>query len=1043
MGRTGDWMLRNGNIRVTVRDVGRVHSFMLTSGGHIIDADLVRLDGSEDRDNWLGIQSLVNISQTQGTDDIFVLNDGSDGNPAILRTSGEDDLIDTLSPEFAIYQAGNTLNIPPATVDSNLNVDLVTDYIIRPDTNYVQVATTVKNLGGEDLNLLMGDYINPAGELESFGPGLGFGEPLLRLGGSGSSIRPQGLDYLAFQGVGSARGVAYGMVFPESETIYSLLDQVERGTYLTGMFGQSGVMVWGHGQHLVGLLNAPPVAKPTLPFHVPAGGENTLRRWFVVGKTASDVTHMRETNFGKKLGVIQGTVTSGGEAVADAHVTFVTTMGNNCGFAAGYNCANVFSATLTDEKGFYRATLPQDLYLVSVRASGYPYEGGGDSPTEHAANLRPNKTVTVDVELPATGTLRVVSVDQNGTPLAAKSSIVGLVQSPDPGVIDSIAGFIDNYARYFGYDPAEKVYGTVSSSGLAKVLFSDHSGDTGGVELEPGTYHVVVSHGNEYDVYDEAVTVAAGGTTTVNATVNQVIDSAGYVSIDTHVHGILSPDSAVTHEQRITSMLAEGVDFFVPTDHDTTHDMSDEIAAMGASDLIGTAPSDEITTFIYGHFNVWPLEVDPDSIIGGALDWGRGPGFPSEGAYDLSPSEIFASFDPGDQVIQINHFNSDSLGHFSNLGIDTVAVPPASILHVSRCAGGFYADLPCDLPVCLGGANDSVSCSVDAECPGGECHAPPYGRDCSGGGVCTQTEATLGSYLRLDPALTNLYDDGYTALEVWIESNRSQMDLFRGDNLADWAGLLNQGSYKTGIADSDTHNRVSEQSGGPRTYVASATDNPAALNPTTLAQTVNAGRAFGSNGPFVELSLVAGSGANAAGLGLGSSLSSGPAGGGPATLGIAVSSPVWAEFDTIEVYSNSTPSCVSAYNIFGVLYKDCVVEPSATLVAGTDFTVNQGTGQLGAGEVLSATASVNVDASEDGWLIIVVRGTDGVSRPLFPMRPKDLAGASNATLADLTDNGASPPWNLGESGVMAMAFTNPLFIDADGDGVCVGGSVCP
>ena len=1038
MGRSGDWLLKNGNIRVTVRDVGRVHSFMLTNGGHILDADLVRSDGSEDRDNWLGIQPLVNISQTQGTDDIFVLNDGSDGNPAILRTSGPDDLFDSFTPEYAIYSAGNTLSIPPDTLDNDMNIDLVTDYIIRPDTNYVQVATTVKNLGGEDLNLLMGDYMNPGGELETFGPGLGFGEPLLRLGGTGSSGRPQGLDYIAFQGVGNARGVTYGVVFPPHKLSVNTGND-EPGTYNTGVFGQSGIHVWGHGQHLVGLLNSPPVAKPTLPFLVPAGGENTLRRWFVVGDTVSDVTTMRERNFGKKLGVIQGTVSSAGQPVANAHVAFIKSQGNGCGFAGAYNCANVYSATLTDEHGFYRAFLPQSSYQISARASGYSYEGGGDFPNEGYVNLRPNKTATVDIALPATGILRVVSVDQNGTPLAAKTSVVGHGKSPDPGVIDSIAGFIDAFGRYFGYPPSEKDSDTF---GLAAVLFSDYSGDTGDVEVEPGNYHIVVSHGNEYDVYDQAVTISAGQTTTVNATVNQVVDSTGFVSIDTHVHMIMSPDSAVPKQQRITTMLAAGVDFFVPTDHDLVHDLEDDVAAMGASAYVKTAPSNEVTTFTYGHFNVWPQTVDESSIIGGALDWGRGPGYPSAGAYDLSPAEIFASFDPANQVIQINHFNSGTLGHFNNLGIDTVAVPPTSTSSLFRCHGGFYDGLPCYRQICLGGGNEGADCSSGDECPAGECFEAPFGRHC-GGGDCTDEAANLGSFLRLYPSIANLYDDGYTALEVWIESNRAQMDLFRGDNLGDWAGLLNQGSYKTGIADSDTHQNIGEQAGGPRTYVASSTDDPASIDPTVLAQTVNAGRAFGSNGPFVELSLVAGSGANTAGLGLGTSLSSGPSGGGPASLGIAVSSPPWAEFDTIEVYVNSTPDCVTEYNYFGGLNKACTIEPLHTLVAGTDFNVALGTGQLGAGQVLSATASVNVPANEDGWVLVVVRGTDGVSKPLFPVRPKDLAEFGNATLAGLTNNGQSPPWNLNEEGVMAMAFTNPLFIDADNDGVCVGGSACP
>ena len=42
--------------------------------------------------------------------------------------------------------------------------------------------------------------------------------------------------------------------------------------------------------------------------------------------------------------------------------------------------------------------------------------------------------------------------------------------------------------------------------------------------------------------------------------------------------------------------------------------------------------------------------------------------------------------------------------------------------------------------------------------------------------------------------------------------------------------------------------------------------------------------------------------------------------------------------------------------------------------------------------------------------------------------PEDLDPASNTTLEDLTDD------NLGEGGVLAYAFTNPLFIDVGGDG---------
>jgi hypothetical protein len=58
----------------------------------------------------------------------------------------------------------------------------------------------------------------------------------------------------------------------------------------------------------------------------------------------------------------------------------------------------------------------------------------------------------------------------------------------------------------------------------------------------------------------------------------------------------------------------------------------------------------------------------------------------------------------------------------------------------------------------------------------------------------------------------------------------------------------------------------------------------------------------------------------------------------------------------------------------------------------------------------------------------MVKGTDGVSRPLFPVLPNNLKTSTNTTLAQLTDG------NLGEDGIMALAYTNPLFVDVDGGG---------
>ena len=106
-------------------------------------------------------------------------------------------------------------------------------------------------------------------------------------------------------------------------------------------------------------------------------------------------------------------------------------------------------------------------------------------------------------------------------------------------------------------------------------------------------------------------------------------------------------------------------------------------------------------------------------------------------------------------------------------------------------------------------------------------------------------------------------------------------------------------------------------------------------------------------------------------------------------------------------------------------------------IAGTDFavtTVNDFPSIPGA-EHLEATATLNLTGLTAGqWVVVLVRGTDGVSRPLFPVVAEQPATSTgNTTLAKLTDG------NLGENGVMALAFTNPLYVDVDGGGVDAAG----
>ena len=90
-------------------------------------------------------------------------------------------------------------------------------------------------------------------------------------------------------------------------------------------------------------------------------------------------------------------------------------------------------------------------------------------------------------------------------------------------------------------------------------------------------------------------------------------------------------------------------------------------------------------------------------------------------------------------------------------------------------------------------------------------------------------------------------------------------------------------------------------------------------------------------------------------------------------------------------------------------------------------TVNVQPGVPG-GQRQEVTANVPFSGlTEDTWFAVVVRGTDGVCQPMFPIYPRSIATAGNTTLANLLDG------DVGEQGTMALGVANALYANVDGE----------
>jgi hypothetical protein len=943
-GRLGDVLLANDRIQVVIQQPGRSMFGIGTYGGNIIDADRQRARG-EERDNFEEMVPQINIENTANYTSVTVLEDGTNG-PAIVRATGPDDLLDFINASSVVEQAG--FMFPPSADDRDLPVDVQTDYVLEPGSDWVRIQTTITNTGGDPLDVFLGDYLNGSGQVELFQVGYGFGEALVTTPCPLASWAPcttgtcDLCNFVAYAGEDDAAGVSYG--------------------YVHGVNGSSTFTVSGVTANLLGnqvLLVLVGLATPN--YHLAAAGGPgdaiTITRYFVVGDgSVASIASARDAIEGVATGTLRGTVTSGGAPVENADVAVIAPA------LGGQPSINVVDHFRTDAQGNYQGTLAAGAYTVRANKDGHLF--GTPDPATVTVGL--NQTAVQDFDLPAPGHLALTVTDENGAPVPAKVQLVGFDPSPDPRSTQNIAGVIDNVMGVFGEEREDGL-----PFGLAGVWFADKHGTIGTVEIEPGAYRVYVSRGPRWSLFQQDVAITPGATTTVTGKIAHVIDTPGFIAGDFHVHAINSPDSEVTLTERVATQLAEGIDLFTPSEHDIRVDFQPTVVAMGVEDLIATAPSAEITTFDYGHFNSWPVTVDPTQINGGSVDWGRagiapGMDFPSLGSYGLSPREIYdaAHADPKPNLIQINHI--DSFFNATGLDIDT------------------------------------------AEGDTG----PP------------QSHATAASR-RLDPSVPNFFDTGFDALEVW---NGSQA-IFLGQNIGDWFNLLNQGILRTAVADSDTHERRTN-GGAVRTWVASDVTAPIDLpaHANEIAASIVAGHAIGTNSLFFTPRLTAESTGETAGLG-----TTDPTlittTDGTVKLSVVIESPLWAEFDRVEVYVNNAPQRWDHDGNPATRLRYRVI-PDRTLDAGTDFaiaTIDDDPNVPDAKHREATVTTTFTGLTNDVWIVVLVRGTPGISRPLFPVLP-GLSSATNATLADLVDG------NLGEGGETVLAFSNPLYVDVDGGG---------
>lgn len=191
------------------------------------------------------------------------------------------------------------------------------------------------------------------------------------------------------------------------------------------------------------------------------------------------------------------------------------------------------------------------------------------------------------------------------------------------------------------------------------------TGDTV-LPVPPGPHRVIVSRGYEYEVLDTPVNADPEAPVVVEAKLQRTVDTAGVMCADFHIHSFYSADSSDPADEKVKGAIVDGLDIPVSSEHEWIIDFQPIIQRLGLTKWAFGMPSQELTTFTWGHFGVIPLHPRPGAPNNGAVDWvGKQPP-----AFFKQVSEL-----PENPVLIINHPSGASgfSSYFTAAGFDRSA----------------------------------------------------------------------------------------------------------------------------------------------------------------------------------------------------------------------------------------------------------------------------------------------------------------------------------------------------------------------------------
>lgn len=1026
-GRIGDVLLTNGVIRAIIAQRG-YYPGVTSFGGGLIDVDWVRPGSAgHGHDQFGAMMPMLNVEWTSNAQDVLAFAEfdvdrflrselpvltARDANIAapVIVVRGLIDAYDFLDVDFIEPVAktfGQTISYDARFDDMNdpfqaydlrgIAPIVYTVYEMPKGANYIKITTIVQNTSEAPIAMPVGDFVSGGSALQTLIPGLGFRPPLMQqlLGDTTALIYagPAGVD------------VSYGY-FADPRQFTDGVGKRLPSASLT-FNGVTGVLL---GETFTGLFPLGSGQRATIRSSIPAQGYRAVTRYLVIGDGSAGSVF----DAGLKLLDIPQRSISGrvvdarGSGVLDATVAIQNADGHT------------IVTWRTDGEGRFAGTLPtggRDLpmlgtgqYQVKVEKPGY-HDGAAAQAgrcTPDQLDLRSGSGVQLACVLGYSGVVQLTGPVRDAAthqPIVARMMVLGVDPTPDrqrpavfgdPTLDETPAGIVA--LRYIN------IRGGLDAT-------TDDS-----LRLEPGRYTLLFSHGMEYEIRAATIDVPTFGLVRVDpGTLRRIIPTPGWISADFHIHAQHSPDSAAPVDLRAVAASGEGLDVLHSSDHDYVFDYAPVVAGLEARGLLpaggmGTITGNEITPIHLGHIHAFPLERDESLPAGGAVDWGHGAG----NTDGTAPAVAMTMSDILHQV-QAQH-----AGHELVLQINHISDPVMSVLALSgMVTSPVYRQID-GLPL-LATLTDPLTVRL-----------PTDGN--------TDAMRVWGSGPQMGA--------GFTAIELTVGPELSKNFLLE-TALPQWFNLLNAGLLYTATANSDSHT-VTTPLGLPRNFIAYDQDPADGMGATwgavdrdAYARAINQHKVTVSAGPLVQMSAVNAEGDRAD---IGEMIA-----GKQMLVRVDVTASSWAWFDTIEIYANTEPQPLDddgigllsgtaghAHTFFAPYHRPWFIyEPTASFRL-RDGTLTDWHEEHG---IIHATVEVPLTIPQDAWIVAVARGTPETEgfRTLFPIMTLSRAAEGEQPSLAATDNtGAalSPLAALQRDplyAIPAWGFTNPIFVDTDGD----------